>query len=209
MEMGMRMCTCANGNGKWDLQKGMGMTGTGIWKWKRESNNTSVTLVIVGTRRWGDHRELKTAIDSCPHICSVGYVADEDLPALYSAAITFCYVSHYEGFGLPLLEAMSCGIPTIYGNRSAMPEIVGNAGLPATPHDVSDICRQLQRLLGNESLRRTLARAASDRAKLFDWRQTAEQTLCYYDDLLNGRHSARHILPIVPESSETKYRNAA
>jgi glycosyltransferase involved in cell wall biosynthesis len=110
----------------------------------------------------------------------LGYIADEDLAAIYSSAYGFLYVSHYEGFGLPLLEAMSCGVPVIYGNNSSMPEIVGNAGLAADSWDVDDITRQMHRLVFDAELAKSLGRAALKRSRDFSWERTAQKTLAAY-----------------------------
>ena len=122
----------------------------------------------------------------CPRIVRTGFVAEQHLPALYSAASAFVYVSHYEGFGLPLLEAMSCGTPVIYGNNSSMPEIVKDAGLPADAADIDQIKTSLQRLLIDEQFNRQLVRRARRRAIEFHWEKTASQTLACYRDLLQG-----------------------
>ncbi len=144
-------------------------------------------LLIAGGKGWGNADELDKLVSSSPRIRMLGYIEDEDLPILYTNAEAFCYVSRYEGFGLPLLEAMSCGTPTIYGDTSSMPEIADGAGLSAEPENVSQIARRLEELFCDKPLRQRLARHAVLRALDFTWQKTAEQTLdCYEEFIANG-----------------------
>jgi len=142
-----------------------------------------VNLVIAGTRGWKSHTIMRAAKAS-RRIHPIGYIDDADLAAIYSAARGFVYVSHYEGFGLPLLEAMQCGIPVIFGNNSSMPEIAGDAGLAADSNDVHDIARQMRRLVNDDELALSLGQRALDRARHFSWDQTAARTLAAYQKLL-------------------------
>jgi glycosyltransferase involved in cell wall biosynthesis len=101
--------------------------------------------------------------------------------ALMSACDAFAYVSLYEGFGLPPLEAMVCGAPVIASNTSSLPEVVGDAGIQVDPHDVEQIAAALHRLLMDreENARRRVL--SSERAKLFSWDRTAALTLRSYE----------------------------
>ena len=105
-----------------------------------------------------------------------GYVAQETLPALYSGASIFAYPSLYEGFGLPPLEAMACGVPVLTSNTSSIPEVVGDAGVLVHPEQIDSIVDGLLRLMTDESLRSELAVRGLERAKLLSWDRTAEQT---------------------------------
>lgn len=145
----------------------------------KDYEGAPATLVIAGNRGWKSRR-IRRLAEATPQVHLTGYIASEDLAALYSSALGFVYVSHYEGFGLPLLEAMRCGVPVIYGNNSSMPEIVGEAGLAADSHDVGDMARQMRRLLDDEALRVSLGQLAQDRARVFSWQQTAQKTLQLY-----------------------------
>ena len=109
-----------------------------------------------------------------------GYVPATDLPALYSGALCFVYPSYFEGFGLPPLEAMKCGTPVIVGNRTSVPEVVGDAAELIDPFDVDDLACGIRRVISNEALRTTLKARGLERAKLFDWQQTALKTLEVY-----------------------------
>ncbi len=112
-----------------------------------------------------------------------GFVNDADLPALYSAAELFAYVSLYEGFGLPLLEAMACGTPVIASNVSSLPEVVGDVGLQVDPRDVDDITRALSLMIERSDLRNTSITAGIDRARTFTWEKAAKELLEIYDSM--------------------------
>jgi len=115
-----------------------------------------------------------------------GFIADADLPAVYSLAVAFVYPSLYEGFGFPPLEAMACGTPVICSNRSALPEITGKAGLPVDPEDTDQLVCSMSALLKDAGLRRRLSGLGLERAKLFDWDRTARLTLDVYHEFGEG-----------------------
>jgi glycosyltransferase involved in cell wall biosynthesis len=148
-----------------------------------ELNESKISLVIAGARGWKSNKVIR-AVKNSPRIHLTGYIADEDLASIYSSARGFVYISHYEGFGLPLLEAMCCGVPVIYGNNSSMPEIVGDAGLAADPGDIRDIARQMRRLICDDELVESLKLRALDRAAAFSWSGTAMQTMALYEKRL-------------------------
>lgn len=105
----------------------------------------------------------------------------EDGPLLYSAATVFAYPSRYEGFGLPPLEALACGVPVVASCTSSLPEVVGDAGLLCDPHDPADIARQMAAVLDNPALAAQLREAGPRRAAQFSWRRTARETLAAYE----------------------------
>jgi len=145
-------------------------------------------LVLAGSLGW-DYSGLVRKIASSRvrgRVRMPGYVADADLPALYSAATAFVYPSLYEGFGLPPLEAMACGTPVITSSVSSLPEVVGEAAILVDPKDVGALASALQRILKDRQLREELSRRGRERAKLFTWDQTAEKTLEVYR-LVAGR----------------------
>lgn len=111
-----------------------------------------------------------------PRVYFTGYVPDEHLPALYSGAIAFTYVSLYEGFGLPPLEAMACGVPVITSNTTSIPEVVGDAAILVNPCDVEEIADSIYKLINDASLRERLRLLGLNRAKQFSWDKTAKQT---------------------------------
>ena len=104
-----------------------------------------------------------------------GYVDDEELPVLYSIADVFCFVSLYEGFGLPVLEAMQCGCPCLVSNATSIPEVVGDAAYLVDPRDMNDIVHGLQVVSADSGLRREMRRKGLKRAKRFSWARTAGQ----------------------------------
>ena len=112
--------------------------------------------------------------DSVKH---VGYVSDGELRALYENATCFVFPSFYEGFGLPPLEAMARGCPTIASGAASMPEVCGDAALYCDPGDPADIAKQIQGVMENEDLRRDLSRKGLRRAERFSWDRCARETL--------------------------------
>ncbi len=143
-----------------------------------------VTLVVAGRKGWQTREFARRAKAMGSRVHCPGYIEEEDLAALYSAALGFVYPSHYEGFGLPLLEAMQCGLPVIYGANSAMSEVVGDAGLGVDSNEVHDIASKMRRLLGDEDLRRELGRRALARSAEFTWEAAAASTFAVYRDAL-------------------------
>jgi glycosyltransferase involved in cell wall biosynthesis len=138
-----------------------------------------IYLVVAGKKGWKYEDVFNSSIDT-DRIIFTGYVDDEDISAVYSGALAFLYVSYYEGFGLPILEAMSCGVPVIYGNNSSMREIAGKGGIPASPDDVDEIKGQIVRVLTEGELRNTLKENAAEQAMKFSWARTARETLDLY-----------------------------
>lgn len=115
------------------------------------------------------------------HIKLLGRVAEADLPSWYAACTTFCYPSLYEGFGLPVLEAMACGAAVVTSNVTSLPEVVGEAGLMVEPTDTAALSAALQRMLDDAALRQHLSKQAMRQAATFTWRRVAEQTLRVYE----------------------------
>jgi glycosyltransferase involved in cell wall biosynthesis len=146
-------------------------------------------LVLVGKRAWL-YEETLRAVAACgiaAQTIFTGYVPESDLPALYTGALCFVYPSYFEGFGLPPLEAMSCGTPVITGDRTSLPEVVGDAGLLVNPFDTQALAQALARLIDDESLRATLGNRGLRRAAQFNWRDNARQTLAVYEQVTGGR----------------------
>jgi glycosyltransferase involved in cell wall biosynthesis len=143
-------------------------------------------LVVGGKRQWrtGEIDAAFRRLDLASHVHFTGYVADGDLPALYSAAELFVFPSLYEGFGLPPLEAMACGTPVVTSNVSSLPEAVGDAALTVDPYDVGELVLAIDRLLTDEMLRADLRRRGLERASRFTWARTARETLAIYEQVL-------------------------
>jgi glycosyltransferase involved in cell wall biosynthesis len=109
-----------------------------------------------------------------------GIVSDADLPVLISGAQVFVYSSFFEGFGLPVLEAMACGTPVVSSNATSLPEVVGEAALMVTPGKVEELVQALRQVLQSSVLRQQLRERGLQRAKLFSWERTAQETLRVY-----------------------------
>ena len=109
-----------------------------------------------------------------------GYLPGRYLPVAYNAADVFVYPSLYEGFGLPPLEAMACGTPTIVARATSLPEVVGEAALSVNPYDVSEMAEALYRVVQDEGLREAFSRKGIERARMFSWQRTALDTLESY-----------------------------
>ena len=146
------------------------------------NQQSAIHLVIAGS--WdGRYNEAKQLAANNDRIRFIGPVSEADLPALYGGATVFAFVSEYEGFGLPPLEAMACGTPVIASNMSSLPEVIGDAGLLVDPHDVNAIAAALDRVLGDADLRLDLKQRGLDRAAQFSWARTAQQTLDVYQSI--------------------------
>jgi glycosyltransferase involved in cell wall biosynthesis len=152
----------------------------------RERPSSPLRLVVAGGRGWLSG-PLFEAIEKSPvrgRVVLVGYVSDEQLRALYSACAAFVYPSFYEGFGLPPLEAMSCGAPVLAGNAPAVAEVTAGAARLFDPRDHAQLARALLELLGDEAARRALSEAGLRRAAQFSWQRTARATLDVYAEAI-------------------------
>jgi glycosyltransferase involved in cell wall biosynthesis len=154
---------------------------------KRESG-TQEKLVIVGAKGWkfSPIFELIQDLKMEHDIIFTGYVSDEDLVAIYNGALCFVLPSIYEGFGLPLLEAMQCGLPVLASNVSSIPEVMGDAGILVDPMDINQWSESLGKVIINSLLRDELASKSLDRAKQFTWEKVANQTIEVYYKALKG-----------------------
>jgi glycosyltransferase involved in cell wall biosynthesis len=147
---------------------------------------TEAVLVIAGGQGWAYEavRDEVVRLRIADRVFFTGFVDDNDLPRLYNAAAVFVYPALYEGFGLPVLEAMACGVPVITSNVSSLPEVAGDAALLVDPLDVDAIAVALDRLLVDERLRASLREKGIARAGQFTWARAAEKTWGVYRALL-------------------------
>jgi len=149
---------------------------------------TGHKLMIVGKRGW-NNQALDDKWNSLPEavrkeIVFAGYVSDADLPTLYGGADVFCYPSLYEGFGLPVLEAMACGCPVISARTSSLPEVVGDAGVLLAPTDSEAWARALEKILASSQVQERWRERGLAQAKEFSWKKTAQQTLAVYQNII-------------------------
>lgn len=150
-------------------------------------------LVIAGGRGWMSE-PFTEALEKSParaRVVLAGYVSDEDLRALYSSCRAFLYLSLYEGFGLPPLEAMSCGAPVVAGRTSAVAEVTGGAARLVSPNCPEEAAAATLELLQVEGARRTLAEAGLRRASEFSWSRAARETLAVYEETIQKQHRER------------------
>ena len=142
-------------------------------------------LVIAGKKGWLYEaifrRVRELGLEG--RVVFTGYVAEEDLPALFSGARLFVFPSLYEGFGLPVLEAMACGVPVVCSNASSLPEVAGDAALLFDPLDVEGMAAAMERVLGDERLRAELVERGLKRAREFSWEKCARQTLAVLESV--------------------------
>ncbi len=146
-----------------------------------------LSLVLVGGKGWLYDKifeSLSNADISRERIVMTGYVPDADLAPLYSGAMMFVYPSFYEGFGLPPLEAMQCGVPVITSNTSSLPEVVGDAGIMINPEDEDALCQNMYELYVNDSLRDKMSARVLERAKQFSWSKCVQETITAYKTAL-------------------------
>jgi glycosyltransferase involved in cell wall biosynthesis len=139
-------------------------------------------LILIGRKGW-NYESIFTAIETSPwkqEIHHLDYLSDELVALFYSKADVFVYPSHYEGFGLPVLEAMTLGTPVITSNTSSIPEVTGNAAILIEPQDSVQLADGILEIITNSQLRQELINKGKERAKLFSWERTAKATLRAY-----------------------------
>jgi alpha-1,3-rhamnosyl/mannosyltransferase len=145
-------------------------------------------LVLVGGKGWRDSR-IKQRLDELAElpIRTTGYVPDADLPAIYSGAELFVYPSFYEGFGMPPLEAMACGVPVITSDRSSLPEIVGDAAIMISPDDTRALSDAMGLVLCDAALSSSMRERGLRQAQSFTWARSAERMNSVVGELLAER----------------------
>jgi alpha-1,3-rhamnosyl/mannosyltransferase len=153
---------------------------------KIDTRGSEIGLVIAGhwDQRYPEAQQVTEQLGLTNAVKFIGPIKDADLPALYGGAELFVFPSEYEGFGLPVLEAMACGAPVVCSNRSSLPEVAGDAALLCDPHNIESLARTIEQVLTDRDLRLTLAQRSLNRAAQFSWEQTARSTLNVYRSLL-------------------------
>ena len=144
---------------------------------------TKRSVVCTGNFEPHEGRRISTLIqelDLTGKVFLTGHIPGEDLPKLYNASAVVAYLSLYEGFGLPVLEAMGCGVPVVASDRSSIPEAAGNCALLVNPKDPNAVAAVINSVLHDEELRKNMAASGLARARQFTWQRTAFQTLAVY-----------------------------
>jgi len=143
-------------------------------------------LVLIGKKGW-NYEPIFTAIQNSPckdEIHHLDYLSNELVALFYSKADVFLYPSHYEGFGLPVLEAMKLGTPVITSNTSSIPEVTGNAAILIDPNDYMQLAEAILQVISDSQLRQNLINKGKIRADLFSWERTAKETLKAYKSII-------------------------
>lgn len=154
-------------------------------------------LVLTGKGSEVEMRKVRKAIKRLgieSHVHLLGSIERPDLPILYNACAFVAYLSLYEGFGLPIVEAMSCGAPILASNSSSIPEIAGDAALFVDPYSIDALTDGLMRLAQDGALRGTLREKGTEQAKKYDWRLTARQTIEVYRSVVSKCSDTRSVL---------------
>jgi glycosyltransferase involved in cell wall biosynthesis len=159
-------------------------------------------LVLAGKETWFAGRVYAAARESGvgDRIRFLGFVSDDDLLHLYNACELFCFPSYYEGFGLPVLEAMACGAPVCCSNTSAVPEVADGAALLFNPYNADEITRAMLDLILLPELKVRMRRLGLHRATQFSWRKTAQETLAVYQSVAEQCVPARRATAVAPIS---------
>ena len=153
---------------------------------KLKAEQSSVLpLVVAGGRGWlmDDLEHTLSELGLTDDTILAGYVDDKVLRWLYANCRAFCYPTRFEGFGLPVLEAMSLGAPVIASRATSVPEVVADAGLLVNPDDAVELAQTIRQLDEDEDLRQTLSRRGLERARAFSWDKTAQAFLALYDEV--------------------------
>lgn len=160
--------------GSGDPRKNMGIIPLAL-----QAARLNIPLVVVGWSGWTQKRTCQC------RVIPLGYVPNEDLAGLYSGATALIYPSLYEGFGLPILEAMACGCPVICSRAASIPEVAGDAAVYLDdPKDWEGLGKLLQQVASDKPLRERLSHKGLARAALFSWEKTARQTLNVFEKIL-------------------------
>jgi len=144
-------------------------------------------LVTVGMSGWKDKsiiQEMKS-LTNRGYLIPLGYLSNEDLATIYSGARLFVYLSLYEGFGMPPLEAMACGVPVVVSNRASLPEVVGQAGMLVDADEIDSVATTLESLVGDDGKCHTLGQMGLQQAAKFTWQTCAEKTFSVYQKALS------------------------
>jgi glycosyltransferase involved in cell wall biosynthesis len=149
------------------------------------NQNSNYKLVMVGKKGWyyKEIFELVKRLDLSDRIIFTGFIPEKEKPSLLVGATAFIYPSIYEGFGIPVLEAIACGTPTVTSNVSSIPEVAGDAALLVNPENSDEIFVAINKIVNDPDLRRDLKMRSLRQAEKFSWNNTAKETLVVYKDI--------------------------
>jgi glycosyltransferase involved in cell wall biosynthesis len=152
-----------------------------------KTTKSEVLLVIAGRKGWDYNRCLNKIFELriSDRVIFCDYITEEDLVSLYNLADLFVYPSFYEGFGLPVLEAMCCGAPVVCSDTSSLPEIAGDAAIFVKPNDVDGLCNAIGKVLSTPGLSISMREKSLKQAAKFSWENTAKQTIEVYKSIIN------------------------
>lgn len=153
-------------------------------QWKKKTNDKA-KLVIVGKKAWMYTEILQTVTEYKSEIVLTDYISEYDLIRLYNCATCFIYPSFFEGFGIPPLEAMACGVPVAVANTTSLPEVVGNAGIYFNPFDIDDISNAILQLMSSEEKRKLYRTKGYQQCMKFDWSKSANKIIETYEKILS------------------------
>lgn len=166
-----------------------------VRSWERVQKHLPepLPLVLAGAHT-GEYKKLKRVVENAgmaDNVLFPGFIRADDLAAVYSAAVLFVFPSLYEGFGLPPLEAMACGTPSVVSNSSSLPEVTGSAALLFNPMSMESLENCIVRLLTDSSLYEELRQEGPQQSALFSWDRSAQETLAIYQSVLRDSESER------------------
>jgi glycosyltransferase involved in cell wall biosynthesis len=181
--------------GRWEQRKNVVRTLEAFARFKRESHSEH-KLVFTGERTWASEKAdaIIAHLGIQNEIVDLGKTAVDELPYLYGAADALVFASLWEGFGMPIVEAMACGTPVITSNLAAMPETAGNAALLVNPYSVEEIAAAMHRIVSDANLRVLLRERGLQRAPLFTWEKTARDILDLYEQVAGDRRRKTAVL---------------
>ena len=156
----------------------------------RKKRKVDVKLVIVGKMdpRYTEIACLVGKLGLEKEVIFTGYISNDDLILLYNAARAFVFPSLYEGFGLPPLESMACGVPVVSSNAGSLVEVLGDAALVFNPLDINDMADKMYQIISDEGLREEIIEKGLKRVKKFSWEKCAEETLRVYKEVYNSKN---------------------
>jgi glycosyltransferase involved in cell wall biosynthesis len=155
-----------------------------FFEYTRENNIDDLYLVVIGQNRETNYKEyVEKKYGQNNRVLFFDYIDDEALVYLYNGAMAFLYMSHYEGFGLPILEAMQCGVPVICSNTSSMPEVAGKAALLVNPKDQISFGKALGEVYNNQQKRVQMKERGLQQAGKFSWAKYAAEVIKAYEEM--------------------------